>query len=1035
MSLTKFSINNGILVNLLTLLILGVGIYSVSTMNRDVFPNIEFDRVIIQTRYPGATAAQIEKLITLPIEKELKEIDDIKKTNSVSAEGISIINLTLEPDASDKSKIINNIQRAVDRVEDLPSDLEDKPVVQEITTKGDPLAEISIAGEVDPKILRQEVSFLETILLDMKGISSIQRKGYRDPEFSVYVDPEKLKLYHVSLNEVAQVLKKTNVNVPGGRVVEGGKEHLLRVSGEFETQAEIENIVLRSNDAGYSIKIKDVAQVSFGFEENNYPLRTNGREATNLLIIKRSSYDAIRLMDEVKLKLAEYSKRKPAGIHVSVHNDMTYFVKRRLNVLLSNGTYGLIFLLIPLIFFLSKRAALSALFGMAIAFLGTFTLMKMTGLSINLLSMFGLIMVSGMLVDEDLVMAENIQRHLESGKNYQDAVLHGSAEVTRPILATVLTTITAFVPLLMMSDLTGKFVRQIPLIITLALSVSLVEALFILPNHMLELSKWAKGKVVEVKRSRVMSFLDRSYGKYLTAIVNLKKTAVFLSVGAVLLTVFLLVVGSRVIPYVHFPTGGVDRFFVRVELEQGAPVEKTMEKLKEIETLLASLPSTEVEDFVTEGGIVQIHPRDDLTQREPYLGQIMVHLVPEVDRKRSSTEIIQGLREQTDKLTGFKKISFDEVVHNPSRKRPVELKFKGDDLNRLIQASGIGIQELQKLTGVLDVKSDFDIGNQELKAILSQDSLSQAGLTFEDVAMAVRTAMEGNVATHIREGDEDIDVVVRFPETERKKASTLENIFVANAKGNLIPLKSLGAFQTGQIFSAIKHEDRQRVITVSANVDISTTTPIAVNRKMEAELQKIQSQFPGVLVEFGGELEDIQESMGQLTKAFLVALFLIFVIIAATLRSVVQPFMIMFTIPLGVVGIYFAFFSHGLNLNFLAMLGLVGMAGVVVDSAILIVEFFNRQLAKGATFKDALLQGCRLRLRPAILTTLTTVLGTMPTAYGLGGSDPFVRPMALAMSWGLTLGTLFSFLLIPLFLVAQHALFPLGKRLDLQKSP
>ncbi len=1020
MSFTKFSMRNSVLVHLLTVFILVTGIYSVFQIKREVFPIIELDRVVIQTSYPGATAVQIEKLITNSIERELKEVDDLKQVGSISAEGISIINVTIEPDATDKNKVINDIQRAVDRVDDFPSDLKDKPLVEEVSTKGDPLLEVALAGNVDPKLMRQEVRRLENMLLDLKGVSSVNLRGYQDPEVVVQLDPEKLKQYHISLTEVAYVLKNTNINVPGGKIIDQGQEYLLRVSGEFFKEDEIGELIVRSNDAGFYVKLKDLGKVVLGFEEIPHPQRTNGKDAVSLLVIKKINYDAIRLKQEVNVLLARFQKNLSPSMSVSIHNDLTYFIQRRLGVLLSNGTYGMVFLLVPLLMFLSKRATLSAVLGLTIAFLGTITLMSLLGISINLLSMFGLILVSGMLVDEDLVMAENIQRHLEDGKPYEQAVLQGAEEVSAPIIATVLTTITAFLPLLFMSDITGKFVRQIPLVIIIALSVSLLEALIILPNHMMEFSRQAKDKLVQVKRGRIMLFLDRHYTAFLKGVNRLGVMAIPLSLILVVGTLGFIFWGYKTIPYVHFPSGGIDRFFIRVELPQGTPVQTTMKKMQEIEAILATLPKTELEDYITFGGIVQTDPRDDFTQREPYLGQILVHLVPEVDRSRDITAIMNDLRSKTNLLQGFVKISYDEIVHNPSKKKPVEIKFRGDEIEKLQAASADTLAYLQKLEGVYDARSDLDLGNKELRAVLSPALLAQAGLSFEEVALAVRTAMEGVVATQIRETEEEIDVLVRFPESLRKSKGALQDIMIANQRGQLIPLRSLGIFSAGDVYASIKHEDRKRLVTLSANLDIKKTTALDVHKKISETLEKLEVKYPGVMINFGGELEDIEESLGGLARAFAVALFLIFVIIAVTLKSILKPLMIMFTIPLGMTGIVFAFYTHQINLNFLGMLGLVGMAGVVVDSAMLLVEFVNKLLAEGKSFSEALVQGCRLRLRPVLLTTLTTVLGTLPTAYGIGGLDPFIKPMALSMSWGLIIGTLLAFLFTPIFLVGME---------------
>lgn len=1019
MKLAEWSVKNSLLVNLLTVFILVAGILSVFKLNREAFPNINFDIVEVKTTYPGAIPEQIEKLITIPIEKELKEVSDIKEMVSVSVEGLSLIYLTIEPDAKDKPKIVNDIQRAVDRAEDLPDDLEDKPVVRELKTKDTPVLEVSVFGQLDPIQLRRQAKRLEDMILNNENVSSVVRRGFPEEEFSVEVDPNKLADLHVSLAEVMLALKRTNINIPGGKVRVGDKEVLLRVSGEFYQPEAVEDVIVRGNDFGYNVKIKDIAKVRTVLEEQTVTNRTNGTESINLLILKKSSGDIIDLVEEIKILLGDFLKSAPPGTQVTVINDISFFVKRRLNVLVNNGAIGLGLLFIPLLIFLSPKTALSAILGIVTAVAAAFAMMNAFGISINLMSLFGMIMVLGMLVDEDIVIAENVHRHLEDGMSSREAAIKGASQVAKAVFATVLTTITAFIPLLIMSGLIGKFVKQIPLVVIITLSASIIQALFILPSHIADFNNLseeeAHKKFGRHKRSKFYAYSLHIYEKILRFLIRYRYAV---------LGVFLLMVGGvyalwqTKVPFILFPQRGIEQFFIRVEGEVGTPVEVTTERMKQIEHILnTKLHKNELDHYLTQGGITQNDPNDPFTQRSSHVGQVWVFLTPEKDRERSAEQIIDSLRPEIDRVQGFKRINFAQVRPGPPVGKAVAVRIKGENYDQLNRLAEEYRKALEKMPGVEDVKNDFEMGKDELRAIIDEDLMSRAGLSYQQVAAAVRIGFDGGVATTVKKGDEEIDVVVRFPEDIRDKQESLEQLLISNDRGNLIPLKAIARFQRYPSLESIKHDDRKRLVTVSANVDEDVTTSGEVNQKLEEQFQERLQDYPGILVKYGGEEEDTQESLASLKEAFILALFLTFIILAVTFRSLWEPFIILTTIPMGFMGVIVAFYFDNEPLTFLAMLGMVGFAGVVVDSGIILIDFINRERReKGMEVTEAIVSGSQIRLRAILLTTLTTVLGVFPAAFGIGGVDPFIQPMAKAMNWGISVGSLLALFMIPVLL-------------------
>ncbi|MCP5468185.1 MAG: efflux RND transporter permease subunit [Deltaproteobacteria bacterium] len=1126
MKLAEWSVKNSLLVNLLTLFIMFVGAWSLFTIKREAFPNIKFDIVQISTVYPGSTPEQVEKLLTIPLEKELKEVDDIKEMVSASVEGLSLIYLTIEPGAEDKVKVVNDIQRAVDRVEDLPSDLEDKPVVEEISTKNTPVIEVALYGDVSSEELREQAKRLEDIVLENPEVASVVRRGYREPEFSVEVDPGRIREAYVSLAQVMNALSRTNVNIPGGTIDVGDREVILRVSGEFFDLKGIEETVVRANDRGYNIKIKDIAQVVSRLEEETITNRTNENVSVNLQILKKESGDIIELVEDLKSDVNKFLQSAPkeldpqnfqlkselaellfsakkifyndnkttiqldpffqhlakfvhqvhllnkSRVKVALVNDVSYYVKRRLGVLINNGVIGLILLMIPLVLFLSPRTALSAILGMVTAILAAFALMDFFGISINLMSLFGLIMVLGMLVDEDIVIAENIHRYIEEGMPPKQAAIKGTSEVMLAVIATVLTTITAFLPLIIMSGIIGKFVRQIPMVVIITLVASLIQAVLVLPSHMAEFNRMSEKRAAKEfnkrKGSRILDFSLNTYEAILRFLIRFRYLAIILfgvfSIGTILF-------GMARVPFILFPSRGIEQFFIRYEGKIGTPVETTTAELKKIEKIIhQSVLPHELDSLLTQGGITQNDPNDPFSQRASHVGQIHVFLTPERDRKRSAQDIIKVLRSKIHPLQDPKtmikehleevmlvvdgvlsktfnpflqvytldfafqlpradawldqhfyvektRFYFDEVRAGPPIGKPVAVRIKGDDFPPLNKLADEYIAALKQIPGVKDIKSDFENGKDELTAHVDVERMARAGLTYQDIARAVRIGFDGGVATTIKKGDEEVDVVVRFPEHLRDEKSSLDLLLISNSRGDLIPLSEIASFNRKPSIAAIKHDERKRLVTVSANVDEKITTSGKVNTQLEEQFKKRLASESNVLVKYGGEEEDTQESLDDLKKAFILAMLLIFIILAVTFRSLWEPFVIMTTIPMGILGVIIAFYLDSEPLSFLAFLGIVGFAGVVVDSGIILIDFVHREHKKRQwTFHESIIKGSRLRFRAIILTTLTTILGVFPAAFGIGGRDPFIQPMAKAMNWGIASGSLLAAFMIPVLL-------------------
>lgn len=1007
----RFSVEHSLFVNLLSGFLILAGIVSFFALRREAFPNIDYDLVMIQTDYFGATPAEVEKLITIELEDELKEVDGIDEMTSVSAENISMIIIKIDPDEPDKRKVVNDIQRAVDRADELPEDSED-PLVTEIQSKNFPVINVSLSGIEDEAALQKTARQLELRLLDLPDVAKIERMGWRDKEIWVEVDPEKVGDYKLSLEEIITALGRQNLNVPGGTLTTARGDYLVRTVGEFQNAEEIRPVIVRANDLGNWIRVSDVAEVRNAFEDDKLLERTRGSMAINLTVVEKQRGDIIRLVEDVKETVAEFQKEAPPELQVSYFDDFSYYVKRRLNILKNNGVIGIFLVLASLLIFLTRTVALMTAIGIPVAFLTTFFIMHTLGLSINLITMFGLIMVLGMVVDDAIVVAENVYRHAENGESPRQATIEGASEVALPVITTVLTTIVAFVPLMFMSGIMGKFIWAIPLIVSVALTASLFECLVILPAHLADTMRYSR-PTSKKENQKWFQQLQESYLKALKWVIHhrYKALGVFFAVA-----VFAVVLYGSFMRFVLFPQGLIEEFFIRIKTPVGTSLEETQNRLTHLEKLVQALPATDLDNFITQVGVVRESVAEPTADRGSHLGQIHVFLTPEKTKgRRFADVIIDELRKKSDEFKPlFEEITFTKVRAGPPVGKPVSVRIRGDELKKLNEAADWIKTKLRQMPGLIDIQDDYDEGKTELRVDIDEARATKAFLTVSEIATAVRNAIEGGIATTIRKTDEEIDVIVKFPEAMLKDKAIFDSIYIANRFGNMIPLKEVAELKEFPGIHVVKHFDRKRMVNVTAEVDEKKITPIEVERNLKKIFRdNLDGKFPGIDISFGGEQEETKESLHDFLRALLLALFLIFIILAANFNSIVRPLIVMMAIPFGLVGVIFAFFLHGMPLSFMALLGTIGLSGVVVNDSIVLVDFINSLRQSGMGRYDSILEAGKLRLRPVILTTITTVVGLLPVAYGIGGSDPFLKPMALAVGWGLAFSTVLTLVLIP----------------------
>ncbi len=1018
----QYFAEKSLIVNILTLGIFIAGMFALFSSNREAFPKVEYDWVTVMTVYPGSTARDVEKHITIPLENEIRGVDGIEEIFSSSIESRSVISIKLDPDGGDKDKVINDLKDAVETSNDLPDDAE-KPIVTELSSSLVPVLEISIIrkkgvhNDSEERDLRAKADQVEDGILELSGVSRLDKMGYREREMTIEVDPVKLERYHLSIGDVINALKGKNLNYPGGVAKTDKEETMIRTIGEVSGKEDIEKVLVNANDLGNWVYVGDVANVRDTFEELTRISKTMGERSIVLTVLKKESADIINLVDDVTELCKKYESKFGEEYDIVLSNDISYYVKRRLNVLLNNGIVGFTLVLISLFLALGWRIALVTSVGLPVAFCITFIWMGYAGVSVNLMTMFGLIIVLGMLVDDAIVVSENIYRHIEEGLPIKEAVVQGTAEVILPVAGTILTTIAAFSPLMFMTGIMGKFIWALPAVVSVSLVASWFESMFILPSHIYEIEKRSKKLKVGEKKAEggaVHEFFKSFYGKSLSFVLRNKYKSLLFATVFFIGTLVLAKTGMKM---VLFPKDKIERFIIKMEAPMGTSMTKMEKKVKIFENLVSQIPEKELDNYLSVVGVSRSQTSDPNQKMGSNYASMIVNLTPEENRYRNATEIIDDLRKKAAPFwKEFKSLEIRTVRAGPPMGSAVKVAIKGNDFKELKAVSGEIKDYLHGIKGLKDIKDNFEEGKREIRVIVDEKIAAIAGVKVIDVASTLRSYFEGTVATKIKRSDEEIDIRVKFPDNLRNNLKSLSFVKVPNRRGNLIPLGRIAKFVEGRGISVIHRQSWKRSIIVSADIDENEKglSSVSVNKMLQRKFADIDEKYPGVILDYLGEFKDTKDSMVNLARSLVIAVLVIYLILVALFGSLLQPLVIVSVIPMTIVGVIWAFYFHGMPFSFLGLLGIVGLTGVVVNDSIVLVDFIRRNRAfKMGTLEASVDAGVK-RLRPVYLTTVTTFFGLIPTAYGLGGFDPFLKPMAVAMSWGLLFGTFITLFGTPL---------------------
>lgn len=1001
MHIAEFSVKNPVLVNLLMLAILVVGIMSASRLPLELFPSIKLELVAVTTVFPGASAEDVEKLVTIPIEDEINDVSGIKVINSVSSEGLSSVLAEIEP-GEDTQKIAQDIRSEVAKIQErIPEDAEE-PITEEFDANF-PLISVAIAGDVSKETLRAYGLRFEDQVKLVAGVDNVVTSGLGDPVFWVYVDPEKLRQYEVTLEQIASVIDQKNLDLPGGSVEQGDSEFLVRVTGRVEAVKDLLYIPVKRNPDGRHILLRDVAKIEQGEQKTRTKARVNGLPAINFWINKQKGADAIETVKRIEEIVENFKKTKPENIEIYVTNDSSYWVQERFNTMVSSGTIGLVIVLIILALFLDFRSAFLAAIGLPIAFFGAFILMQFSGVTLNILSMFGLILVLGIIVDDAIIVAENIQRYLQLGYSPMDSAIKGTKEVALPVVATILTNIASFLPLLLATGLIGKFMSVIPTVAIYALLVSLIEALIILPSHCADFLK------PQPRNKPARKWVYKMRFCYLKALVFTIKNRYVTVLTFVLMLALTMVIFVK-IPRILFYSQDIAQFFVRVENPTWSNIDNTEESVIEVENVVRQVvPDHVLKDTVA---MVGMDISNDQSEFGDHLSTLIVEYEDFDQRKENGLVLMEEVRKSVEsQVVGPVKIDFVSNEGPPVGK-PVDFRIQGAEFDTLKVIAKEISTYLETIPGVYQASDNLIWGKPEIKINVDESRAAIYGLDTRTIARAIRAAVEGLTVSQTRLGTEEADIIVKYELPSGNLRSLLESYQIPTPEGGWVPLGNVVTMSTEPSMLNISRYDLERSVRITAEINEQATTATEVNSAIESYLDEKLIQYPGYSYNFGGEEEQTRESLESIQRSAIIAILLIYLILASMLKSYTQPMIIMSVLPFAIIGVMVGVLLRGEPLTLPALIGVVALLGIVVNDSLVLMTFINSRVKKMNRVLAVALSA-KHRFRPIILTTVTTFGGLATLMIKFRGEAAFLAPMAVALGFGLVFATFITLILIP----------------------
>jgi multidrug efflux pump subunit AcrB len=1004
---------NKVAANLLMIVLLVGGLIWSTRIRQDVYPDFESDTVNISVAYPGASPEEVEQGIVLAVEEAVQGLDGVDEVSSAAREGIGTVNI-LALAGADIQALAQDVQNEIDRITSFPEEAEEPRV--EISTRRRYVISLVVHGRLDERLLRLTAEDIRDGLLQEPGITQVDLAGTRGLEIAIEVPLAKLRAYGLTLTQVAQRVRDAAVEMGGGGLKTEAGEILVRMKERRDWGREFAQIPIITAPDGTQVRLEDLARIHDGLEDTDYFATFEGQPAVMVEVYRVGDQTPIAVAKAVRRYLERLRPNLPPGLAVEVRNDRSEIYRQRLELLVTNGAFGLLLVFLMLGLFLEARLAFWVAMGIPISFLGSLLFLPGAGVTINMMSMFAFIIALGIVVDDAIVVGENVYHFRQAGLSHLEAAVRGAREVAMPVTFSILTNIVAFLPLAFVPGWMGKVYFTIPVVVITVFLISLAESVFILPAHLAHLRERSPGGLGDwLHRHQqrfsyyFMGFVRERYGPFLAACLRQRYLTVALG-----LTLLLLVLGyvkSGRMGMVLFPRVESDFAFAKAQLPYGTAAART-EAVRDrlIQTareIAAEYPGLKV----MEGIYADVGPS--------HVTQVRVYLPPPDERPVPTAEFVRQWRQRTGELPGLEWLVFQSDSGGPGSGAALTVELTHPRLEVLERAGADLALRLADFTIVRDIDDGFAPGKQQLDFTVRPEGRA-LGLTAREVARQVRNSFYGAEALRQQRGRNEIKVMVRLPEAERQTEYTLEELILRAPNGAEVPLREAVDIQRGRAYTEIKRRAGRRVISVTADVDPPSQAEWVVKALKADALPDLVERYPGLRYGFEGRQAETADSMRSLYLGLMLALLAMYGLLAVPFRSYVQPAIIMVSIPFGIVGAVLGHMLMGYSLSVMSMFGIVALSGVVVNDSLVLIEFANRVRGQGMSPREAMLAAAVQRFRPVLLTTLTTFGGLAPMIFETSRQARFMIPMAISLGFGVLFATLITLLLVPaLFLIVE----------------
>ncbi len=1029
---------NTVFANIALAMILVAGVIATTSMIRENFPEFSLDTITVSVAYPGADPEEVEEGVCRKIEEALEGLEGVKQVTTVSRENGGTATVEVREDYKVEA-VLHRVRSRVDAISTFPPDTE-KPVITELTIK-DPVVLIYLSGDLDDRRLKEWAERIEDRLQQLPEVSQVSIFGTRDYEIAIEVSEERLREYGLTFEEIARAVRESNLNLAGGTLRTRGEEIRLRTLGRKYTGKEMADIVLVAMPDGDVVTLDRVATIVDGFAEEAVEAEINGEPAVMLIVYKTPEEDSLAISEAVGRFIADTQAGLPEGIRARILYDNTEMLQARIHLLVKNGIIGLAIVFLLLWLFLNARLSFWAGMGIPISVAGALVVLWAMGGTLNMVSLFGLIMVLGIVVDDAIVVGEAIYHHRRMGKAPLAAAVDGVGEVGMPVVAAVLTTVVAFVPLAYVGGIMGKFIAILPAVVIACLGVSLLECLLLLPAHLSHLPDPHRNddrpdpltrRLKAVQRLTAAGLdwtVSRIYRPLLGKALAWRYVSLSTAVAVLMLAAGLMKGG--ILRFEVFPE--VDGFVATatVEMPEGTPAEVTRDAVERVEAALLRL----AERTETRTGAPLVKDRlalvgqtlEELPRSGTNLGSVQAIFLDSEARGVHSKRLMVEWEAEVGGIAGIQSLTFTGMATGPPG-APIEIWIQGDRMPAILAASDRLVERLRQFDGVHQVRSDYAAGKIEMRLSLKAGARA-LGLTLDDLARQVYAGYYGNEALRLQRGRDDIRVKVRYPQDERR-LTDIERIRIRTPAGNEVPLLSVADVRFAPGYAAITRTDGLRRVAVSAAVDTDRANANAILSELaDGFLPELLRENPGIRVGLQGEKKKMRESFDSLYVGFPLAVFGIFVIVATIFRSYVQPFVILVTIPFGMIGAVAGHLLLGYDFSIMSVFGMVALTGVVVNDGIVLIERINDNLAAGMPLHVAIAKGGERRFRAIFLTSLSTIGGLAPMILETDLQAKFLIPMALSIAAGVAFATVLTLVLIPSLLVILNDIRRLASRL------